>query len=468
MGVYTSGTRIGSNRRPSVKLGSARGYEGSVGLHQIMIENTQNDMALFEGVIACDFQEASAIIQESSSSKIQAMNEAFASGLIDKIIGFLKTAYEKIKGLIDTFIQKLSTIVIRDNKKLVDKHRNRVMQKDLSKMPYKWSEPRVGGSDSVLGNIPNLAPTLVGGANAYTKYKLDVSSVADAIQAADNHETKEDRVKNFESKTGLDFSNMVKSFKEKHFKDVEEKEGVSKALLTNIMETLTTSKDEIKSLKESRSKVDKLFKKRLSELKALDKKLSANLGNNKGMDVEESNLSKDEVTKATRGVNNLFEAMKFEQESIAKNLGAIINAYKFKIKESRSVFARAVTYSGLTEDTDYEEPEIVPVDDEKYVDDVEGTDEVHEEVDELDSIDDIDVESDDAESYNESDDEEGEYEVDDLDSLEDVRDELIDEEADGEESEESEVDVEDEELLDAVDEAAAHRLEELFEGVYVY
>lgn len=471
MGVYTSGSRIGNRTRPNnIKLGAARGYSGDAGLHQLLIENAQNDMALFEGVISSDFQLTSAVLNEATAGQINAINEGFASGLIEKITTFLKTAYEKIKGLILTFIKKLSTLVIRDNKKLVDTHRAAVLRKDLSKMPYKWSVCK-SGKDSVLGPVGTSVNEFTEIAENYgKKQKLDTLTVANAIAISKNDDkfNREDAIKEFETATGLKYDDMNKSMRENLFEDKEDFEGLSSALLSNIMETLSTSKKELKALKDIKNKVDKVFKARLSELKNIDNKLSGNIG--KDMKVGSGEINKEEVTSALRGINVIFDNLKFTQEATAKTIGASINVFKFKISEARSVFSRAVTFSGVSEDADYREPDQTEIDND-YVDDVEGTDEVNEDVDELDSIEDLDVDSSDAyedeEYHNES--EEEDVEMDDLDSMEDIRSELVEEESDAEEVVDREdVDVEDEDLLDAVDECAANRMEELFEGAFAY
>ena len=122
-------------------------YFGQAGADRILAEAAQNDLKMFDAIIANDFQEAylTRAMNEGAdcADQIVALQEASASGIFGRLKEFLKKIWAKIKGLIESFLTKIRGAVTSDNKKLVDKFKKQIVSNSskLSKMKFKWSKP---------------------------------------------------------------------------------------------------------------------------------------------------------------------------------------------------------------------------------------------------------------------------------------------------------------------------------------
>lgn len=142
MGVY-SNDRLGMSGAGIDTLVTANeSYKGDVGLQQILIESAQNDMAIFDAVIRSDINEAVSL-QEGTllQEEVAIMHEGMVKDFFGKVLAFLKKMVEKIKGIFKAIYAKITGVVVRDGKKLVDMHKKNVIGKNLSKMKYKWAQP---------------------------------------------------------------------------------------------------------------------------------------------------------------------------------------------------------------------------------------------------------------------------------------------------------------------------------------
>ena len=97
-------------------------YVGTLGCYNALIDMERNNRAIFEAGIARDFQGAVMVNEGASEEELLAFTEASLGGVISSLKAMLKKIWEKIKGVFNTFLKKLDTVIIRDNKKFVDKY----------------------------------------------------------------------------------------------------------------------------------------------------------------------------------------------------------------------------------------------------------------------------------------------------------------------------------------------------------
>lgn len=324
------------------------GYIGESGAYTILAENVMNDMAMFNTIIAGDFAESKAVHENASQDQLMVLTENAGLRLIENIKAFLSKAFKKIKGLILSFIDRMNTVVIRDNKKLVDKYRAEVVGKDLTSDNFKYTWTAVQGKvdDVYPSKMLDFGAKVVAIASDNT---LDINNIIAGRSAVDDmlKEPVDAKGKMLAGVFGInpiDYTKALDEVKENLFDDKEEKEGLSRGLLSNIMNALSTSSDLIKSLKKAQSDVDKVYNKHMSDLNKMKAQFERN--------ITKSKTGSDEETIGSvnlKSVNSYYEFVKVEQEVVTKAIGIVMSLSKFKIKESRAVFTRAVSFRGKTE-----------------------------------------------------------------------------------------------------------------------
>lgn len=330
-------------------------YQGEIGAYTILAENVQNDMAMFNSMLAGDFVESKAIHESADASEILVLTENAGMRLIDNIKAFLKKTYEKIKGLIQSFITRMQTVVTRDNKKLVDNHRRAVLTKDLSKFKFSWSAVKdnkdsvypkvIADTGSVIGRLQERVESSAG-------IKFDNMSLANMAAVADSSTesmSAEGKAADVASAmgisgSGLEYGSLTKGVMEHLFEDKEEVEGMSDALRNNIMNALSESKEVIKGLKDAEKKIDTQYSKELARLNKLSNEFSKLTAG--GKKIGENDVDANEAGKAVRGVNKVYEMVKTLQEINTKTISTTMSVIKIKIKESRAAFSRAAAYRG--------------------------------------------------------------------------------------------------------------------------
>ena len=342
-------------------------YQGEVGAYAILAENVQNDLAMFNGMIAGDFMETKAIHESASNDQLMVLVENAGVGLLDNIKVFLKKAHEKIKGLIKAFITNLQTVVTRDNAKLVDRHRKNVYTKDLSKLKFQWSTCK-DDKDAVypkpIKETGRLIDGLQSSANSSsgavelsnTSFHnlvsfVDGANVDEMIKDINTPENKAETIASAMgiSKSGkIEYSSLTSSAIENLFDEKEQIEGMSNRLRDNIMESLSTSKDVIKGLKDAEKKIDAQYNKEIKRIDKLRNEFVALVPS--GGNIGDHKVTSEQASKAVKGVNYIYELLKVNQEVMTKSINTTMSIIKFKIKESRAAFARAAAYRAVGEE----------------------------------------------------------------------------------------------------------------------
>lgn len=332
MGIYST-NRSSLGMYSSDEVVANENYVGAVGAMQMVIEATQNDHAIFESVLTADFMEAMAIRE---GAEVEIVTEASIGGFFEKIKELVKKAWEKIKGLFATFMAKINNVVIRDNKKFVDKYKKEVLTKNLSKMKYKWSEPKSAGMGTLLTAVDTYSSGVCSDMFSATTEE-DVKKITDRVDDGDYLEDLLGAAVGQSSTTLAEFS------KEAHdacFDDIDEEEGLDSARLTDIMQILTNSSKVLNELKKANTAVDKAFNKVLKEI---DKNRNAIIKTIPGKDEtaaqkDAKNLNLTRANGATKVVNAFATAS-------SKISSSIITEIKFHITQCRRVFAQAAAFN---------------------------------------------------------------------------------------------------------------------------
>lgn len=100
------------NRTGSMALAQVVANESykSEDIGRILYETQVNDMAFFEAVLACDFNELKSMREGTLlESEIASLNEASFKGFVNKNIDRLKAFWGKIKAVIENAIEKIAT-----------------------------------------------------------------------------------------------------------------------------------------------------------------------------------------------------------------------------------------------------------------------------------------------------------------------------------------------------------------------
>lgn len=353
MGVYSL-NRTGLSTYDESLVEADMSYVGVMGCCEAMIDMEVNNHAIFEATIARDFLEAS-FIQEGKTEELDALTEATGSGVIENIKKMVKKVWAKIKGIFESFIAKLDKVIIRDNKKYVEKYQKAVRSKDLSKMKFKFAEPDRAAlaklkQDISAGGLKSEADTVVGFLIS------NDSKFADVKDKISNNEYYDFIVKSAVGSIASDaeYKDLEKSLHEACFKDEEEKEGLSGSELSTIIVDLIGDKTK-KEVQDAQKMTNKHFADLLSKL---DKATSTVLKYKSGQ------AQDNHSTNAKVGNDNLVNySNKSAQESFVPKAGVaqqaitqietvhnklvacFLKEHKFLISQARRVFAKAVSFN---------------------------------------------------------------------------------------------------------------------------
>ena len=336
-------------------------YRGVDGALVALTEGYVNDQAIFEAVIGQDFAEAYAF---SEGCELELVTEASLGGAFDKLKAFVKKIWEKIKGLFKSFMTKLNSVIIRDNKKFLEKYKKEVTTKNLSKMKYKWCEPQPKGFETLYDSLD--------GDNAGISISLSLGKVfnynEDAIKRAnddiDDGNFEEDLLKTFlASGTQTDSSSFSKDVHDECFESEETEEGLSTTRLNWIMRMLDGGAKELDYIKKAQSNIDKLFSSTLKDIDKAQKTVLGKIPKNSEDEADEYSIKikdKDgyeDTIKSSKGSNNLqndrlslaHRVVSVMNTCFTRASSALIAEAKFAIKQSRSVFAKAAAYRATNE-----------------------------------------------------------------------------------------------------------------------
>ena len=257
MGIFVNNrTKLGNGYDTVVANENYSGIEGAM---QILIDGARNDQALFEALIATDMMEID-LINCNESSRVVALQEASAGGIFERIKEFLKKMWEKLKGLVLSFIDKLRAKFTSDNVKLVNKFAKAVRKKTFGKnFVYKYSEPTGNdnnGYEEASKIIRNYMVELNAAANVS---KLD-ERIKELEKEISNSKILKEILNKIAETTNATTDNFSEKFHKKMYKTEKECRGLESSRLSKIIKNLENSKDAISNAKELASDLDEFCK----------------------------------------------------------------------------------------------------------------------------------------------------------------------------------------------------------------
>lgn len=368
-------------------------YFGQAGADRILAEAAQNDLKMFDAIIANDFQEAylTKAMNEGAdyADQIVALQEASASGIFGRLKEFLKKIWAKIKGLIESFLTKIRGAVTSDNKKLVDKFKKQITSNSskLSKMKFKWSKPtgkEMDYSEAIYKTKAEDKVIYIMGVNSFdamsanTHHTLQVA--ADRCYELEKEIGDEDYDdKQLSELSGISNTSVADFTKDAHeffFEDEDEEDGTFGSLMTSIMSMLINSKDFIKSLEKAQQNIDKYFREQIKRAQKMEDVALKAVGREKDSDYKIGTIKADgtkgggdkinnagnggaavgkilnyngsEITAAmlmAKIGSNLQQYFSHLQTNITKCANADMAACQFHIKQCRRVWIQAASFA---------------------------------------------------------------------------------------------------------------------------
>ena len=330
-------------------------YVGTLGCYNALIDMERNNRAIFEHNIARDFQEAVMVNEGASEEELLAFTEASLGGFFEAFKSMVKKIWEKIKGVFSTFLKKLDTVIIRDNKKFVDKYQRQVRTKNLSKLKYKYCKQLDG-----FGDIKDSLTTK-------DKFKAEADNVMKGFANWFGSLTfykdmleKDDLIPYFIEKCisgklkNVEMKDLSKEVHDICFDSEESEEGLDSSRLTDIIIILQGDKTK-KDIETAQKSVDKHFRSVLKELDRYSKDLSKSKidDNNKKIEIDRPDDSSKQVPiKNNKTITNYLQNAGVIQ-TVINNLenvhnravACFLNENKFRISQARKVFAKAVSYN---------------------------------------------------------------------------------------------------------------------------
>ena len=362
MGVYSL-NRTNLNTIAQVE---AEPYSGFVGCYEAMIDMEHNNHVIFEALIQNDFKEA-AYVNEGNLEQAQIVNEASIAGIKSAIRKFLEKVWAKIMGILDSFRAKIDKVIMRDNVAYVKKYEKEVRKKDLSKMKYKYAEPK----DDAFGKLYNAIAT----PDSLKSIARGAINTIGTTSKESQSKIQESRDKDYILKVVLSTDAVkMKSFdKDLHefcFNKSEEKTGLSDEMIREIIASLSSKDGQVGKVKTSISKIqtatNKYFQGLITELENAtraagkldpddkddwDYKYDEEKTERKmGVHMSKGRASREYAQKAASSQ----EVITRVEEVHNRLVTGYLKEYKFAMSQSRSVFSKAVSYKPKNEATSFE------------------------------------------------------------------------------------------------------------------
>lgn len=259
MGMFSTSRVAGLSEDFEVQANES--YKGAAGAYRAMIEGYQNSYAVFESCIGLDFMEAAVVNESASAEEFEIVQEGFAGDFFTKIKEFLKKLIEKIKGIVNSFIAKVTGTFCRDGKKLVDKYRAEVLKKDLSKMKFKWQKET--GKTAILKHdeLDKVYGHCIGATGATLDSKITADAYKDDKEKLDDNTYLEADLKSIVG-TDCTLAEFSKEFHSYLFEDEETYEGLSDAgiNITEVMNILSDGKKAVSEIEKWKTAEEKKVK----------------------------------------------------------------------------------------------------------------------------------------------------------------------------------------------------------------
>ena len=139
MGVYDNDLHSASE----YNIQEAYGYDNDYySAQNVMIENAQNNMAFFEGIIRSDIQELAMRNSGYVEEEVSVFTENVLTDMLGKIKSLILKVWAKIKAIFKGFMARIDSIFMKSNKSFVNKYKSIIIKKDMTDFEVKWRKPK--------------------------------------------------------------------------------------------------------------------------------------------------------------------------------------------------------------------------------------------------------------------------------------------------------------------------------------
>lgn len=373
MGIFS--TNRYNSVDTDVVIEAAEGYHGEIGAAIAMLEGYQNDMALFNGIIATDFQEACLVQEGASSEEVYILQEGALKGAWEKLKEFFKKLGEKIKGIFHAFIAKMESYFMKDSKKFYDKYAQEIRLKEIKDLYVPCRDLKDGiTANSIVPEFKNYSTIIF----------TDKKDAIDALSNYDEDKAFSDAVSTYVDglKDNVSKSTFEKDFYDRTFKEKNDVKFTSKDVVDGWPGALLSKKDGLKSIKDSNEKIGSLIKKYIEFIDKLEKEADTALkagkegkfrlqssitANADKKDISDTtknfnipmnvDTSKDGDIQRTKEWHAVYQKAQKDtqilQEVFNMYAGLSVKVYKEACTTARKIFAAAVAYSPKKENAEF-------------------------------------------------------------------------------------------------------------------
>ena len=335
MGIFSQ------NIKPSLDgatVEAAVGYGGVDAGARIKLEGYQNDMALFTAIIESDFNAARAT-HEGAVNEATAITEGTVGSIFTKIKDFFKKLWEKLKGMIQSFMVKFVAVFVRDNKQLVKKYSKQIekqfrdSKRKYDEMEFKMTE----GYYKYLTGELNIKDMGIPYAKDYSIKEWMSDDTLDKLKEDIDNKII-DKIKSL----GVSISELSEFKKELNNTFVGEKEsytGYTKALNDSVEKELTNGAKTISAAQQEKKKLDTEMKQLVNTASSVEKEF-------------ESMEKGDEKELLIKAANAGYYAATQLQTVMTDMCSWKLNFLKGALKEIRALYIKAVSRRATNESAD--------------------------------------------------------------------------------------------------------------------
>ena len=380
MGIFS--TNRYSSAYTDVDIVAAEGYHGEIGAAIALIEGYQNDMALFNGIISADFQEACLVQEGASSDEIYILQEGALKGAWEKIIQFFKKLGEKIKGIFHAFIAKMDSIFMKDANAFYKKYIKDINQKrswegfKCKVKPVNVSSKEVAVGFSVTGmklDSSSDAKKEIEDWDSEKEYDKQVQAFVSTIRKSsiDNSEEFKKAYREYvfddeETKDDWTSSDITDGYIGSFLKDKETLRGIERAnrdtekAIKNIIAAIEKEKDDLAKI--DRSEYEKKGRgKNKSSVDQIRSTISYGIGSkeiNKEETDKDGNTTQGDLISRDKGELDKYAdkvSLTHKRAIVIQNVfndyaSCVIECYKECCAQARRVYAAAVAFGPKKED----------------------------------------------------------------------------------------------------------------------
>ena len=312
----------------TIDIPMAEGYDGSVGCALALVESARNDLAMFDAMLKVEAQALNMgnAGYTNESVEVISLQEAAVSGIWNKIKELFSKLASKVKAIFHTFMSKLNSLFMND-KQMVKKYSKELYRKtNLGNMTVKWAD---------INKDPD--------ADAPEKASFDFAAMSGKLNKYDKDQDATERVEAYLKTivSNTDKDSFAEDFHDMYFDDVETKElkeceGING--IRDVLSYLEGSAKILKNLDSASRKVTSNLQKLVSEADKEAGKIAKAANDVDKNDPNAVKKSDDEIAKA----NGVFEEAKAYQTAMLMNLSCIQEAIKFKYRQMKAVFMKAI------------------------------------------------------------------------------------------------------------------------------